>query len=108
MRTFLFSLVIWAVSFSDAPTKILTNGVLVVHPCLSLQGTLKREEKSKEKQQGSCEVKLSVPGAYEKELHIPWGPDCEQDDGTSFVFHVDKEMHPELQVELEQTISVLQ
>uniref|UniRef100_A0A8C6YW75 Phospholipase A2 n=1 Tax=Nothoprocta perdicaria TaxID=30464 RepID=A0A8C6YW75_NOTPE len=78
---------------------------LQVHPCLSLQGTLKREENSKEKQQGSCEVKLSVPGAYEKQLCIPWEPDREQDYGTSFAFHVDKEMHPELQVELEQTIS---
>uniref|UniRef100_A0A8B9PCH3 Phospholipase A2 n=1 Tax=Apteryx owenii TaxID=8824 RepID=A0A8B9PCH3_APTOW len=68
-----------------------------VHPCLSLQGTVNREEKSKE----NCEVKLSVPGAYEKQLCIPWRPDSEQDYGTSFVFHVDKEMHPELQVELD-------
>nr|XP_025951379.1 cytosolic phospholipase A2 zeta-like isoform X3 [Dromaius novaehollandiae] len=93
---------------SDAPTEVLTNGVLVVHPCLSLQGTVNREEKSKEKQQGNCEVKLSVPGAYEKQLCIPWRPDSEQDYGNSFVFHADKEMHPELQVELEQTIFVLQ
>ncbi|GAB0190418.1 cytosolic phospholipase A2 zeta [Grus japonensis] len=79
-----------------------------VHPCLSLQGTVNKEEKAKEKQQGSCEVKLSVPGAYQKQLCIPWRPDNEKDYGTSFVFHVDKEMCPELQVELEQTISVLQ
>ncbi|XP_061318348.1 cytosolic phospholipase A2 zeta isoform X2 [Pezoporus flaviventris] len=88
---------------SDAPTKVLTNGVLVVHPCLSLQGTVNEEEE----QQGSCEVKVSVPGAYQKHLRIPLGPDNE-DYGTSFVFHVDKEICPELQVELEQTISVLQ
>ncbi|XP_061199692.1 cytosolic phospholipase A2 zeta isoform X5 [Neopsephotus bourkii] len=87
----------------DAPTKVLTNGVLVVHPCLSLQGTVNKEEE----QQGSCEVKVSVPGAYQKHLRIPLGPDSE-DYGTSFVFHVDKEICPELQVELEQTISVLQ
>ncbi|NWH53126.1 PA24F phospholipase, partial [Fregata magnificens] len=93
---------------SDAPTEVLTNGVLVVRPCLSLQGTVNKEEKTKEKQQGSCEVKLSVPGAYEKQLCIPWRPDNEKDNGTSFVFHVDKEMCPELQVELQQTISVLQ
>uniref|UniRef100_A0A8B9QRV0 Phospholipase A2 n=1 Tax=Anas platyrhynchos TaxID=8839 RepID=A0A8B9QRV0_ANAPL len=55
-----------------------------------------------------CAVKLSVPGAYQKQLCIPWRPDNEKDYGTSFVFHVDKEMHPELQVELEQTISILQ
>ncbi|XP_040455941.1 cytosolic phospholipase A2 zeta [Falco naumanni] len=93
---------------SDAPTEVLTNGVLVVHPCLSLQGTINKEEKKKEKQQGSCEVKVSVPGAYQKQLCIPWRPDNEKDYGTSFVFHMDKEMCPELQVELEQTISVLQ
>ncbi|XP_030338342.1 cytosolic phospholipase A2 zeta isoform X5 [Strigops habroptila] len=88
---------------SDAPTKVLTNGVLVVHPCLSLQGTVNKDKE----QQGSCEVKVSVPGAYQKQLHIPLGPDS-KDYGTSFVFHVDKEIWPELQVELEQTISVLQ
>ncbi|KAM4666835.1 cytosolic phospholipase A2 zeta isoform 4-T4 [Amazona ochrocephala] len=88
---------------SDAPTKVLTNGVLVVHPCLSLQGTVNKAEE----QQGSCEVKVSVPGAYQKHLRVPLGPDNE-DYETSFVFHVDKEICPELQVELEQTISVLQ
>ncbi|XP_042727762.1 cytosolic phospholipase A2 zeta isoform X2 [Lagopus leucura] len=93
---------------SDAPTEVLTNGVLVVHPCLSLQGTLNKEGKTKEEQQGNCEVKLSVPGAYQKQLCIPWSLDNEEECGTSFVFHVDKEIHPELQVELEQTISFLQ
>ncbi|KAM9239743.1 cytosolic phospholipase A2 zeta isoform 3-T3 [Leptosomus discolor] len=93
---------------SHAPTEVLTNGVLVVRPCLSLQGNVNKEEKAKEKQQGSCEVKVSVPGAYQKQLCIPWRPDNEKDYGTSFVFHMDKEMCPELQVELEQTISVLQ
>ncbi|XP_074399078.1 cytosolic phospholipase A2 zeta isoform X2 [Zonotrichia albicollis] len=57
---------------------------------------------------GGCEVKVSVPGAYQKQLSIPWTPDNEKDCGTSFVFHVDKEMCSELQVELQQTISVLQ
>uniref|UniRef100_A0A8C2YD40 Phospholipase A2 n=1 Tax=Coturnix japonica TaxID=93934 RepID=A0A8C2YD40_COTJA len=56
----------------------------------------------------NCEVKLSVPGAYQKQLCIPWSLDNEEDCGTSFVFHVDKEMQPELQVELEQNISFLQ
>ncbi|NXG44526.1 PA24F phospholipase, partial [Psilopogon haemacephalus] len=93
---------------SDAPTEILTNGVLVVHPCLCLQGTINKEEKTKEQQQGSCEVKVSVPGSYEKQLSSLWRPDSENDYETSFIFHVDKEMCPELQVELEQTISVLQ
>ncbi|XP_041315659.1 cytosolic phospholipase A2 zeta isoform X4 [Pyrgilauda ruficollis] len=93
---------------SDAPTEVLTNGVLVAHPCLCLQGTVNKEGNAKEKQQGCCEVKVSVPGAYQKQLSIPWTPDNEKDSGTSFIFHVDKEMCPELQVELQQTISVLQ
>ncbi|NXY85277.1 PA24F phospholipase, partial [Alcedo cyanopectus] len=93
---------------SDSPTEVLTNGVLVVHPCLSLHGMVKKEAKPRENQQGSFKVKVSVPGAYQKQLCIPWTPDNEEDYGASFVFHVDKEMCPKLQVELEQTISVLQ
>lgn len=50
---------------------------------------------------------MSVPGAYQKHLRVPLGPDNE-DYGTSFVFHMDKEICLDLQVELEQTISVLQ
>ncbi|NWU91202.1 PA24F phospholipase, partial [Upupa epops] len=53
-------------------------------------------------------IKVFVPGSYEKQLCIPWGPDNKKDYETSFVFHMDKEMSPELQVALEQTISVLQ
>uniref|UniRef100_A0A8C5UBQ1 Phospholipase A2 n=1 Tax=Malurus cyaneus samueli TaxID=2593467 RepID=A0A8C5UBQ1_9PASS len=74
----------------------------LVHPCLSLQGTVNKEENTKEKQQGRA---VSVPGAYQKQLSIPWTPENEKDYETSFVFHVDKEIGPELQVELEQTIS---
>uniref|UniRef100_A0A8C0GHV7 Phospholipase A2 n=1 Tax=Chelonoidis abingdonii TaxID=106734 RepID=A0A8C0GHV7_CHEAB len=56
----------------------------------------------------SCQIKLSIPGAYEKQLCIPCRVDNDQDFGTPFVFHVDKEMCPDLEVELEQTITVLQ
>lgn len=51
---------------------------------------------------------MSVPGSYERQTSIPWRPDSENDHETSFIFHMDKEMCPELQVELEQTMSVLQ
>ncbi|TFK14957.1 MAX gene-associated protein [Platysternon megacephalum] len=93
---------------SDAPTEILTNGVLVAHPCLCLQGVINKDEKSKQSEKGSCQIKLSMPGAYEKQLCIPCRLDNDQDFGTPFVFHVDKEMCPDLEVELEQTITVLQ
>ncbi|EMP39591.1 Cytosolic phospholipase A2 zeta, partial [Chelonia mydas] len=56
---------------SDVPTEILTNGVLVAHPCLCLQGVINQDEKSKQSEK-------------------------------------DKEMCPDLEVELEQTITVLQ
>ncbi|XP_067414243.1 cytosolic phospholipase A2 zeta-like [Emydura macquarii macquarii] len=93
---------------SDAPAEVLTNGVLAAHPCLSLQGVINKHEKSKQSEKGSCQVKLSMPGAYEKQLCIPCRPDNDQDFGTPFVFHVDKEMRSDLEVELEQTITVLQ
>ncbi|XP_065449125.1 cytosolic phospholipase A2 zeta isoform X3 [Chrysemys picta bellii] len=93
---------------SDAPTEILTNGVLVAHPCLCLQGVINKDEKSKQSEKGSCQIKLSMPGTYEKQLCIPCTLDNEQDFGTPFVFHVDKEMCPDLEVELEQTITVIQ
>ncbi|XP_074854966.1 cytosolic phospholipase A2 zeta-like [Carettochelys insculpta] len=93
---------------SDAPTEVLTNGVLVAHPCLSLQGVINKDEKLKLSEKGSCQVKLSVPGAYEKQLCIPCRPDSDEDFRTPFVFHVDKEMCPELEVELEQSINILQ
>uniref|UniRef100_A0A8C8SY31 Phospholipase A2 n=1 Tax=Pelusios castaneus TaxID=367368 RepID=A0A8C8SY31_9SAUR len=54
------------------------------------------------------QIKLSVPGAYEKQVCIPCRPNNNQDFGTPFVFHVDKEMCSDLEVELEQTITVLQ
>ncbi|KYO28414.1 hypothetical protein Y1Q_0016002 [Alligator mississippiensis] len=92
---------------SDAPTEILTNGVLVAHPSLCLKGTI-NQDKSKQKDQGNCQVKLSMPGAYEKQLCFPLKPDDNQDCGIPFVFHVDKEMCPDLEVELEQTTSFLQ
>uniref|UniRef100_A0A452GNW3 Phospholipase A2 n=1 Tax=Gopherus agassizii TaxID=38772 RepID=A0A452GNW3_9SAUR len=56
----------------------------------------------------SCQIKLSMLGAYEKQLCVPCRVDNDQDFGTPFVFHVDKEMCPDLEVELEQTITVLQ
>nr|XP_006130413.1 cytosolic phospholipase A2 zeta [Pelodiscus sinensis] len=92
----------------DPPTEVLTNGVLVAHPCLSLQGVINKDEKSKQSEKGNCQVKLSMPGAYEKQLCIPLQMDSDQDFGTPFVFHIDKEMCPDLEVELEKTITVLQ
>ncbi|XP_020649363.3 cytosolic phospholipase A2 zeta [Pogona vitticeps] len=93
---------------SDAPGEVITNGVLVAYPCLSLQGVIKQDEKSKLREQGSSEFKLSLPGSCEKQLHVPCKPDSNQNDEVPFVFHVGKEICSELGVELERTITVLQ
>ncbi|KAJ7344798.1 hypothetical protein JRQ81_000748 [Phrynocephalus forsythii] len=93
---------------SDDPGEVITNGALVAYPCLSLQGVIKKDEKSKLREQGSSEFKLSLPGSYEKQSSLPCKPDSNQNDGMPFVFHVGKEISSEMGVELERTITVLQ
>ncbi|XP_053124183.1 cytosolic phospholipase A2 zeta isoform X3 [Hemicordylus capensis] len=94
---------------SDAPTEVITNGALVAYPCLCLKGVLNKDDMSKLREQASSHLfKISLPGSYEKQLCIPCKPDSDQDCGIPFVFHIGKDMCSELDVELEQTITVLQ
>ncbi|XP_066474417.1 cytosolic phospholipase A2 zeta [Tiliqua scincoides] len=93
---------------SDAPTEVITNGALVAYPCLSLNGIINKKDKSNLKEQGSHQFKISLPGSYEKKLCIPCKTDSGQNRGIPFVFHVGKDMCSELDVELEQTITVIQ
>ncbi|KAJ6667287.1 hypothetical protein lerEdw1_017265 [Lerista edwardsae] len=94
---------------SDPPTEVLTNGALVAYPCLSLKGVINKEDKSNLREQASGhQFKISLPGSYEKQLCIPCKTDSGQNQGTPFVFHVGKDMCSELDVELEQTITVIQ
>ncbi|XP_044292778.1 cytosolic phospholipase A2 zeta [Varanus komodoensis] len=92
----------------DPPGEVITNRALVAYPCLHLQGLINKDEKSKLSEQGRSQFKLSLPGAYEKQLCIPCQPDSDQNCASPFVFHVGKEMCTELDVELERTITVLQ
>ncbi|XP_062973742.1 cytosolic phospholipase A2 zeta [Elgaria multicarinata webbii] len=92
----------------DAPGEVITNRVLVAYPCLRLQGVINKDEKSKLREQGSGQLKFSLPGAYEKQLSIPCKSDSDLNSGIPFVFHVGKEMCSKLDVEMERTITVLQ
>ncbi|KAL8169465.1 UNVERIFIED_CONTAM: hypothetical protein K2H54_049852, partial [Gekko kuhli] len=92
----------------DLPTEVLTNGVLVAYPCLSLQGVINKDEKFKLTEHGTNQFKLSLPGSYEKQLNIPCKLDSDQNCEIPFAFHIGKDMCSELGVEVEQTITVLQ
>ncbi|KAH0620646.1 hypothetical protein JD844_021312 [Phrynosoma platyrhinos] len=76
------------------------------YPCLRLEGVIKKDEASNLREQGSNQFKISVPGAYEKQVYIPCKPESDQNCGVPFVFHIGKEMCSELSVELERTITV--
>ncbi|XP_042300911.1 cytosolic phospholipase A2 zeta [Sceloporus undulatus] len=91
---------------ADAPGEVITNGALVAYPCLSLQGVIKNDEMSNLREQGSNQFKISVPGAYEKQVCIPCKPESDQNCAVPFVFHIGKEMCSQLSVELERTITV--
>ncbi|KAL7992408.1 hypothetical protein Chor_016664 [Crotalus horridus] len=93
---------------SDPPGEIITNGVLVAYPCLYLQGTINNDQNTKMREQESSQFRLSLPGSYEKQLSEPCKSNPDQARGTPFVFHIGKQMCPELSVELERTITVLQ
>ncbi|XP_060118629.1 cytosolic phospholipase A2 zeta [Heteronotia binoei] len=93
---------------SDTPTEVVTNGVLVAHPCLSLEGVINKDEKFKLTEHGTNQFKLSLPGSYEKQLNIPCKLDSDKNCAIPFVFHIGKDVCSELGVEVEQTITVLQ
>ncbi|XP_029454495.1 cytosolic phospholipase A2 zeta [Rhinatrema bivittatum] len=93
---------------SDPPTEVITNGVLVAHRSLCLEGTIDRGDQPRQREEGEKQFKLSVAGAYEKETCIPYRPDPDQDRQTPFVFHADRELCPQLEVQLQQTLTILQ
>nr|XP_033808694.1 cytosolic phospholipase A2 zeta-like isoform X2 [Geotrypetes seraphini] len=93
---------------TDPPIKVITNGVLVAHPSLCLQGTIDASDKPEQREKGDRYFKLSVPGAYEKEACIPCRPDPDQHTQSQFVFHTDREQGPQLEVQLQQSVIVVQ
>ncbi|XP_075049481.1 cytosolic phospholipase A2 zeta [Mixophyes fleayi] len=86
----------------DPPTEIITNGVLVVHPCVSVEGRIKKGENL---EKGNL-VKLSVPGSYEKQTCVSFTQSQAQELGTPFVFHADRDMNPHIDVCLQKTLHV--
>ncbi|KAM4013676.1 cytosolic phospholipase A2 zeta [Anomaloglossus baeobatrachus] len=88
----------------DPPSEIITNGVLVAHPCVCVGGKVKCDEN---KENGDYILKLAVPGSYEKQISAPMKQSQTEADGR-FVFHADKEMSPHLDVCLLKTLKVAQ
>ncbi|XP_060227516.1 cytosolic phospholipase A2 zeta isoform X2 [Meriones unguiculatus] len=77
-------------------SEVITNGVLVAHPCLRIQGTLKGDKTASLGEHGSRQIRLAVPGAYEKPQTVPRQP--------TFTFHVNPVPSPTLQVGVEKPL----
>ncbi|XP_074091274.1 cytosolic phospholipase A2 zeta isoform X2 [Macrotis lagotis] len=55
-------------------SEVITNGILVAHPCLKIQGTIEEKVNSLWHEDGNRLIKVSVPGAYEKPQSFPKYP----------------------------------
>ncbi|XP_013368104.1 PREDICTED: cytosolic phospholipase A2 zeta isoform X2 [Chinchilla lanigera] len=88
--------------------EVITNGVLVAPPCLKVHGTLKGEGTVPQREYGSRQVQLAVPGAYEKPQLVPLQPPTEPGLPPTFTFHVNPVLSSRLDVELKETLRVLQ
>ncbi|XP_018414769.1 PREDICTED: cytosolic phospholipase A2 zeta [Nanorana parkeri] len=87
----------------EPPAEIITNGVLVAHPCVCVEGRITNGQKGKK---GNQIVKLSVPGSYEKQICALLKQAQTNEAGIPFVFHADRDFNPSLNVCLEQTLQV--
>ncbi|XP_076983677.1 cytosolic phospholipase A2 zeta isoform X2 [Tamandua tetradactyla] len=89
-------------------SEVFTNGVLVVQPCLRIQGTLGGDETAQHREYGHREIQLAVPGAYEKPQLLPVQHPVEQGLPSAFTFHVNPVLGSRLDVELWEKLTVLQ
>ncbi|XP_047396102.1 cytosolic phospholipase A2 zeta isoform X5 [Sciurus carolinensis] len=89
-------------------SEVITNGVLVAHPCLRIQGTLKGDGIAPHPEYGFRQIQLAVPGAYEKPQLLPLQPSMEPGLPPIFTFHVNPVLSSRLNVELEEKLTVLQ
>ncbi|XP_053331492.1 cytosolic phospholipase A2 zeta [Spea bombifrons] len=89
----------------EPPTQIITNGVVVAHPCLCIEGRIHQGQKQ-HGEKGDRLLKLSVPGSYEKQICTPFEKSAPCNEGIPFLFHVDKDMSPQLDVYLQQTLRI--
>ncbi|XP_048649711.1 cytosolic phospholipase A2 zeta isoform X2 [Marmota monax] len=89
-------------------SEVITNGVLVAHPCLRIQGTLKGDGTAPYPEYASRQIKLAVPGAYEKPQLLPLQPPMEPGLPPTFIFHINPVLSSRLDVELEKKLTVAQ
>ncbi|XP_071078056.1 cytosolic phospholipase A2 zeta isoform X2 [Desmodus rotundus] len=89
-------------------SEVITNGVLVAQPCLRIQGTLGGDETAPRGKYGSRQVRLAVPGAYEKPQLLPLQPPMEASPPATFTFHVNPVLRSRLDVELAEKLTILQ
>ncbi|KAE8587586.1 hypothetical protein XENTR_v10022027 [Xenopus tropicalis] len=87
----------------EPPTQIITNGVLVAHPCLCVHGNIHRGG-DLNSPRGNQMLQLSMPGSYEKQICTPFSSLSSQEQGAPFVFHADKDIAPQLNVHLLKTV----
>uniref|UniRef100_A0A2K5PYG3 Phospholipase A2 n=1 Tax=Cebus imitator TaxID=2715852 RepID=A0A2K5PYG3_CEBIM len=89
-------------------SEVITNGVLVAHPCLRIQGTLQRDGTAPCQEFGSRQLQLAVPGAYEKPQLLPLQPPAEPGLPPTFTFHANPVLSSRLHVELTEQLSAVQ
>ncbi|XP_068107785.1 LOW QUALITY PROTEIN: cytosolic phospholipase A2 zeta-like [Hyperolius riggenbachi] len=90
----------------EPPAEIITNGVLVAHPCVCVEGRMNSGEKETN---GNQILKVSVPGSYEKEICSTLKQSRSQAlEEIPFMFHVDQDVSPNLNVCLLKTLRVTQ
>ncbi|XP_008057648.1 cytosolic phospholipase A2 zeta [Carlito syrichta] len=89
-------------------SEVITNGVLVAHPCLRIQGTLWGDKTVPRLEYGSRQLQLAVPGAYEKPQLLPLQSPMESGFPPTFTFHVNPVLSSRLDVQLVEKLMVLQ
>ncbi|XP_031227460.1 cytosolic phospholipase A2 zeta isoform X2 [Mastomys coucha] len=92
--------------FSQMPaSEVITNGILVAHPCLRIQGTVTGDKTASLGEFGLRQIQLAVPGAYEKPQ--PLQQTTEQGLPATFTFHVNPVLSPKLYIKLQEKLLVL-
>ncbi|XP_027725898.1 cytosolic phospholipase A2 zeta isoform X2 [Vombatus ursinus] len=84
-------------------SEVITNGVLVAHPCLRIQGTVEEKTIALWQEDGDRVIQVSVPGAYEKMQSFPKYPPEEEDFSNTFIFHVNPILQSQLNIVLQQS-----
>nr|ABI53033.1 cytosolic phospholipase A2 zeta [Mus musculus] len=85
-------------------SEVVTNGVLVAHPCLRIQGTVTGDKTASLGELGSRQIQLAVPGAYEKPQ--PLQPTSEPGLPVNFTFHMNPVLSPKLHIKLQEQLQV--